>query len=144
MATMFISFEPKLKHVLYVDLCRNCGRYIKTDRVKSHESACRVKTQKLVFDITKQQKPLKKNTSQNNEKRKQFQNLMESIRQRGYSIDVSLPPPLINRDYIQCLKCLRRFNSDAAYRHIPKCPLYEFNKLIQNPKRRSKNLRRSR
>lgn len=57
---------------------------------------------------------------------------MESIRKRGYIVDVSLPPPLIQRDYIQCLNCLRRFNSDAAYRHIPKCPDYEFNKLKSN------------
>lgn len=135
--------------MLYVDLCRNCGRYIKTDRVKSHETACRAKTQKIVFDMRQQQKPLTRKSSQNNENKKQFQNLMESIRQRGYSIDVSLPPPLIISDYIQCLNCSRRFNSDAAYRHIPKCPLYEFNKLepnssIQNSRGRSKKLKRRR
>lgn len=129
MATMLISFEPKLNHVLNVDLCRNCGRYIKTDRVKMHENACRRKTQQKVFDMTNQQKPKTSQGLKNDENRQQFQNLMESIRQRGYIIDVSLPPPLIHQDYIQCLNCLRRFNSDAAYRHIPKCPIYEFNKL---------------
>lgn len=130
MATMLISFQPKLNHVLYVDLCRNCGRYLKSDRVKMHETACRMKSQKEIFAMTIKQKPRSSRTgSKTDDKRMEFQNLMESIRQRGYIIDVSLPPPLIHRDYIQCLNCLRRFNSDAAYRHIPKCPHYEFNKL---------------
>lgn len=133
MATMLISFQPKLKHVLFVDSCRNCGRYIKTDRVKMHETSCRIGSQKGIFDGALKQKT-KSNLKQSavNERRMEFQKLMESIRNRGYIIDVSLPPPLIHQDYVQCLSCLRLFHSDAAYRHIPKCPYYEFNKVKQS------------
>lgn len=130
MATMLISFQPKLKHALNVNPCRNCGKYLKTERVKMHETACITKSQTEIFHLANKPKPKSSlKTSKSDDTRKDFQNLMESIRQRGYIIDVSLPPPLIHRDYIQCLNCLRRFQSDAAHRHLPKCPDYEFNKL---------------
>lgn len=136
MATMLISFKPKLKHVLYVDICRNCGRYIKMDRVKIHETACRMKMQGEIFDETVKRKSKSTiNRFKFKNRHTEFQNLMESIRNRGYIIDVSLPPPLIHWDYIQCMNCLRRFSSDAALRHIPKCPEYEFNKMKSDTKK---------
>lgn len=139
---MLISFQPKLKHALNVDPCRNCGRYLKTDRVQMHETACRMKIQKEIFDMpSKQNAKSGLKLSTNNDKRMELQNLMESIRQRGYIIDVSLPPPLIQSDYIRCFNCLRRFHSDAAYRHIPKCPDYEFSKLKPNTQVRKSTTR---
>lgn len=145
MATMLISFQPKLRHALHVEPCRNCGRYLKTDRVKIHEIGCRAKSQKEIFASTAMEEAkLAQHCFTVDDRRKDFQNLMESIQRRGYSIDVSLPPPMIHSDYIQCLNCSRRFQSDAAYRHIPKCPDYEFNKLKPNILKRKIYSRKSR
>lgn len=73
MATMLISFQPKLKHVLCVLPCRNCGRYLKADRVKMHETACRMKSQKEIFDMTTKQKPKSSpKRSKVNNKRQEF------------------------------------------------------------------------
>jgi uncharacterized C2H2 Zn-finger protein len=46
----------------------------------------------------------------------------------GKLSDLPPPPPSDYSDYVQCPHCSRRFNQQAAERHIPKCPNYEFNK----------------
>jgi hypothetical protein len=46
----------------------------------------------------------------------------------GKLSDLPPPPPSDYSDYVQCPHCSRRFNQQAAERHIPKCANFEFNK----------------
>lgn len=46
----------------------------------------------------------------------------------GKLSDLPPPPPSENPDYVQCPHCQRRFNSNAAERHIPKCANFQHNK----------------
>lgn len=46
----------------------------------------------------------------------------------GKLSDLPPPPPSENPDYVQCPHCNRRFNEQAASRHIPKCANYLHNK----------------
>ncbi|KAJ9589955.1 hypothetical protein L9F63_016939 [Diploptera punctata] len=46
----------------------------------------------------------------------------------GKLSDLPPPPPSDYSDYVQCPHCSRRFNQQAAERHIPKCATYAFNK----------------
>lgn len=50
----------------------------------------------------------------------------------GKLTDLPPPPPSENPDYIQCPHCKRRFNQQAAERHIPLCA-----NMIHNKPRRS-------
>lgn len=50
----------------------------------------------------------------------------------GKLSDLPPPPPSENPDYIQCPHCGRRFNQQAAERHIPRCAT-----MIHNKPRRS-------
>lgn len=50
----------------------------------------------------------------------------------GKLSDLPPPPPSENPDYIQCPHCNRRFNQQAAERHIPLCA-----NMIHNKPRRS-------
>ena len=44
------------------------------------------------------------------------------VEKTGGSIrDITPPPPSENPDYKQCPHCSRKFNPDAAARHIPRC-----------------------
>ncbi|XP_026725769.1 serine/arginine repetitive matrix protein 1 isoform X1 [Trichoplusia ni] len=54
----------------------------------------------------------------------------------GKLSDLPPPPPSENPDYVQCPHCGRRFNQQAAERHIPKCADYQFNKPKPGTKRR--------
>ncbi|XP_017848506.1 microtubule-associated protein 4 isoform X2 [Drosophila busckii] len=74
--------------------------------------------------------------------RKQHEEFIEAIRsakqvqahlKRGGKLsDLPPPPPSENPDYIQCQYCGRRFNPQAAERHIPRCAT-----MIHNKPRRS-------
>ena len=50
------------------------------------------------------------------------------IAKGGKLSDLPPPPPSDYSDYVQCPHCSRRFNQQAAERHIPKCATYAFNK----------------
>ncbi|XP_034485609.1 uncharacterized protein LOC117790308 [Drosophila innubila] len=50
----------------------------------------------------------------------------------GKLSDLPPPPPSENPDYIQCPHCGRRFNQQAAERHIPRCAT-----MVHNKPRRS-------
>jgi uncharacterized C2H2 Zn-finger protein len=70
--------------------------------------------------------------------RKNHEDFVNSIRaaremkahlaQGGKLSDLPPPPPSDYSDYVQCPHCSRRFNQQAAERHIPKCANYSFNK----------------
>ncbi|KAH8382587.1 hypothetical protein KR009_004192 [Drosophila setifemur] len=74
--------------------------------------------------------------------RKKHEEFIQSIRAakqvqahlaRGGNIrDLPPPPPSENPDYIQCPHCQRRFNQQAAERHIPKCASMIHNKPRAN------------
>ncbi|KAH8414206.1 hypothetical protein KR215_000284 [Drosophila sulfurigaster] len=74
--------------------------------------------------------------------RKQHEEFIQAIRaakqvqahlaRGGKLSDLPPPPPSENPDYIQCPHCSRRFNQQAAERHIPRCAT-----MIHNKPRRS-------
>ncbi|EDV91584.1 GH13179 [Drosophila grimshawi] len=74
--------------------------------------------------------------------RKKHEEFIEAIRaakkvqahlaRGGKLSDLPPPPPSENPDYIQCPHCGRRFNQQAAERHIPRCAT-----MIHNKPRRS-------
>ncbi|XP_041565674.1 uncharacterized protein LOC108148283 isoform X2 [Drosophila elegans] len=75
--------------------------------------------------------------------RKQHEEFIQSIRaakqvqlhlaRGGKLSDLPPPPPSENPDYIQCPHCSRRFNQQAAERHIPKCANMVHNKPRNGP-----------
>lgn len=75
--------------------------------------------------------------------RKKHEEFIQSIRaakqvqlhlaRGGKLSDLPPPPPSENADYIQCPHCGRRFNEQAAERHIPKCVNMVHNKPRNGP-----------
>ncbi|XP_070576693.1 zinc finger C2HC domain-containing protein 1C-like [Ptychodera flava] len=127
--------------------CPSCGRKFNSDRLAKHAKVCKQNTNKKrkVFDTTKhrtegtemaqyvrqgkhlEEGPKPKASSW----RKKHEDFQQSIKQArmyqdhiakgGKASDLPPPPPSVNPDYKQCPYCKRRFNPDAADRHIPKC-----------------------
>jgi len=122
------EFDPDLRLVE----CGNCGRRFKEDRLAKHESACTGQKARKKYDTKKhrlqdqdhaayalnekyqKEEPKKENNWR--EKREAFLQNMRYARGVGPA-----PPPVVDPDYVQCPNCERRFNKDAAERHIPKC-----------------------
>uniref|UniRef100_A0A2A4K924 C2HC/C3H-type domain-containing protein n=1 Tax=Heliothis virescens TaxID=7102 RepID=A0A2A4K924_HELVI len=89
---------------------------------------------------TKVNKPLNSNWRQKHEEFiaaiRAAKQVQAHISAGGKLSDLPPPPPSENPDYVQCPHCGRRFNQQAAERHIPKCASYQFNKPKPNAKRR--------
>ncbi|XP_030245116.1 uncharacterized protein LOC108655770 [Drosophila navojoa] len=94
------------------------------------------------YSSAAQQKGLKTGVKKSNW-RKKHEEFIEAIRaakkvqahlaRGGKLSDLPPPPPSENPDYIQCPHCGRRFNEQAAERHIPRCATMEHNKPRKNP-----------
>ncbi|EDV43765.1 uncharacterized protein Dana_GF16356 [Drosophila ananassae] len=93
------------------------------------------------YSSAAQQKGLTTGVKKNNW-RKKHEEFIQSIRaakqvqahlaRGGKLSDLPPPPPSENPDYIQCPHCGRRFNQQAAERHIPKCETMIHNKPRMN------------
>lgn len=128
--------------------CGICGRGFNRDRLEKHRTICqKAATKKVkVFDATKmrtkgteaeafvkkglhkKEVPVKKPNWR--AKHEEFLNavrqarmVQEHLAAGGKLSDLPPPPPSENPDYVQCPKCLRKFNETAAERHIPRCNL---------------------
>ncbi|KAH8344016.1 hypothetical protein KR084_003159 [Drosophila pseudotakahashii] len=94
------------------------------------------------YSSAAQQKGLSTGVKKNNW-RKKHEEFIQSIRaakqvqahlaRGGKLSDLPPPPPSENADYIQCPHCGRRFNQQAAERHIPKCVNMVHNKPRNGP-----------
>lgn len=128
--------------------CDICGRGFNKDRIEKHRDVCqKAATKKVkVFDATKmrtkgteaeafvkkglhkKEVPVKKpNWRAKHEEFlsaiRQARMVQEHLAAGGKLADLPPPPPSENPDYVQCPKCLRKFNETAAERHIPRCNL---------------------
>lgn len=128
--------------------CEICGRGFNRDRIEKHRTICQKAASKKVkvFDMTKmrtkgteaeafvkkgfhkKEVPVKKANWR--AKHEEFLNAVRQARMvkehlaaGGKLSDLPPPPPSENPDYVQCPKCLRKFNETAAERHIPRCNL---------------------
>ncbi|XP_065311922.1 mucin-5AC-like [Dermacentor albipictus] len=128
--------------------CDICGRGFNKDRIEKHRTICQKAASKKVkvFDATKmrtkgteaeafvkkgfhkKEVPVKKANWR--AKHEEFLNavrqarmVQEHLAAGGKLSDLPPPPPSENPDYVQCPKCLRKFNETAAERHIPRCNL---------------------
>nr|NP_001262302.1 uncharacterized protein Dmel_CG42675, isoform G [Drosophila melanogaster]AGB95685.1 uncharacterized protein Dmel_CG42675, isoform G [Drosophila melanogaster] len=94
------------------------------------------------YSSAAQQKGLTTGVKKNNW-RKKHEDFIQSIRaakqvkahlaRGGKLSDLPPPPPSENPDYVQCPHCGRRFNEQAAERHIPKCVNMVHNKPRNGP-----------
>ncbi|XP_030370945.1 zinc finger C2HC domain-containing protein 1C [Scaptodrosophila lebanonensis] len=110
-------------------------------RVKGTESEKYVKRPmhraQSQYSSAAQQMSLSTGVKKNNW-RKKHEEFIQSIRaakqvqahlaRGGKLSDLPPPPPSENPDYIQCPHCGRRFNQQAAERHIPRCATMIHNK----------------
>lgn len=128
--------------------CDICGRGFNKDRIEKHRGVCQKAAAKKVkvFDATKmrtkgteaeafvkkgfhkKEVPVKKpNWRAKHEEFlsaiRQARMVQEHLAAGGKLADLPPPPPSENPDYVQCPKCLRKFNETAAERHIPRCNL---------------------
>ncbi|XP_016954236.1 uncharacterized protein LOC108027336 isoform X2 [Drosophila biarmipes] len=97
---------------------------------------------RTTYSSAAQQKGLTTGVKKNNW-RKKHEEFIQSIRaakqvqahlaRGGKLSDLPPPPPSENADYIQCPHCGRRFNQQAAERHIPKCANMIHNKPRNGP-----------
>ncbi|XP_016991924.1 uncharacterized protein LOC108053717 [Drosophila rhopaloa] len=97
---------------------------------------------KSTYTSAAQQKGLTTGVKKNNWRQK-HEEFIQSIRaakqvqlhlaRGGKLSDLPPPPPSENPDYIQCPHCGRRFNQQAAERHIPKCVNMVHNKPRNGP-----------
>ncbi|XP_070852674.1 uncharacterized protein [Drosophila suzukii] len=97
---------------------------------------------RTTYSSAAQQKGLTTGVKKNNW-RKKHEEFIQSIRaakqvqahlaRGGKLSDLPPPPPSENPDYIQCPHCGRRFNQQAAERHIPKCVNMMHNKPRNGP-----------
>ncbi|XP_017082275.2 zinc finger C2HC domain-containing protein 1C [Drosophila eugracilis] len=97
---------------------------------------------RTTYTSAAQQKGLTTGVKKNNW-RKKHEEFIQSIRaakqvqqhlaRGGKLSDLPPPPPSENPDYIQCPHCQRRFNQQAAERHIPKCADMLHNKPKNGP-----------
>ncbi|XP_078072479.1 zinc finger C2HC domain-containing protein 1A isoform X2 [Mustelus asterias] len=119
--------------------CRICGRtFLPAVRLK-HEPICHksVSKKRKTFDSSRQRaegtdipiiKPLKPKPEPPKKPsnwRVKHQNFIATIRAakktNQTTKDGGAPPPLYDPDYVQCPYCQRRFNENAADRHISFC-----------------------
>lgn len=118
--------------------CSLCGRNFNADRLAKHEAVCRkqaASNAKRAKLIARKAAKLPEPGSQKSagteawkSKHNEFQNAiqyakkMAAMQKAGVSL-ASLPPPprSENPDYVTCPHCDRRFNQNAASRHIPSC-----------------------
>ncbi|KAM5264001.1 LOW QUALITY PROTEIN: zinc finger C2HC domain-containing protein 1B [Ctenodactylus gundi] len=123
--------------------CEVCGRRFAADVLKRHGPICRkvFKKKRRPFNSLKQRlqgtdiptvqsappsksQPVRKSNWR--QQREDFVNAIRSARQCALALREGrpLPPPpapAANPDYIQCPYCMRRFNENAASRHINFC-----------------------
>ncbi|BFZ21314.1 hypothetical protein BsWGS_24352 [Bradybaena similaris] len=126
--------------------CKICGRSFAPDVLAKHSNICKKtaanSSKRKPFDSSKQRvidgelslkqikqaqkKEIKPPKSHWREKHQDFINAVRNARgvqsamQSGGPLPPP-PPPSINPDYIQCPYCSRRFNQQAAERHIDFC-----------------------
>ncbi|XP_069465107.1 zinc finger C2HC domain-containing protein 1B [Ambystoma mexicanum] len=120
--------------------CKICGRKFTSEALQRHEPICRklFKKKRPVFNSFKQRArgiPLRMSTApskyvpKKSTWREQHTDLITSLRSAKLAIKAMKegrplpppPPPSLNPDYIQCPYCGRRFNENAAARHISFC-----------------------
>ncbi|XP_063235599.1 zinc finger C2HC domain-containing protein 1C [Bacillus rossius redtenbacheri] len=137
--------------------CKVCGRRFAPDRVQQHERICSRTSKKTrkPFDPLKHRvqgtdaeaylrtiksqanKPAAPSSKKADWRRK-HEDFIATIRAAkqaqayvaagGKISDLPPPPPSDYSDYVQCPHCGRRFNQQAADRHIPKCANMAHNK----------------
>ncbi|XP_017044262.1 zinc finger C2HC domain-containing protein 1C [Drosophila ficusphila] len=113
-----------------------------TEAEKYNRKPKGMRTQTSSYSSAAQQKGLTTGVKKNNW-RKKHEEFIQSIRaakqvqlhlaRGGKLSDLPPPPPSENPDYIQCPHCGRRFNQQAAERHIPKCANMIHNKPRNGP-----------
>ncbi|XP_050526559.1 zinc finger C2HC domain-containing protein 1C-like [Daktulosphaira vitifoliae] len=129
-----------------MERCPYCSRDFNSERIEKHKTVC-LQTQKKkrkVFDMTKQRLegtdakefinsakskasvPKKKNNWR--QKHEEFvanirnaRMAQQHLAKGGNLADLPPPPPLDTSDLIPCPHCGRKFNDNAAARHIPLC-----------------------
>nr|XP_033789219.1 zinc finger C2HC domain-containing protein 1A isoform X2 [Geotrypetes seraphini] len=123
--------------------CKICGRTFFQSTLKKHIPICQKMTAKKrkTFDSSRQRaegtdintvKPVKprleppKKPSNWRRKHEEFLSTMRAAKGLGKSLKeggeiLPPPPPSYDPDYIQCPYCQRRFNENAAERHINFC-----------------------
>ncbi|XP_028910830.1 zinc finger C2HC domain-containing protein 1B [Ornithorhynchus anatinus] len=123
--------------------CEVCGRSFAPDVLERHVPICKklFNKKRQPFNSLKQRlqgtdiptlkkapqsknHPVKKSTWR--QQHEDFINAIQSAKQCSVAIKEGRPlppppPPSINPDYIQCPHCMRRFNENAAGRHINFC-----------------------
>ncbi|XP_020817280.1 zinc finger C2HC domain-containing protein 1C [Drosophila serrata] len=117
-------------------------RIIGTDAEKFNKKGKGGLRSQTSYSSAAQQKGLTTGVKKNNW-RKKHEEFIQSIRaakqvqqhlaRGGKLSDLPPPPPSENPDYIQCPHCSRRFNQQAAERHIPKCATMVHNKPRNGP-----------
>ncbi|XP_076824150.1 uncharacterized protein LOC143470124 [Clavelina lepadiformis] len=142
--------------------CNYCGRTFSKESIHKHRQICQKTSQKRpVFDSSKQRafeitdrkakskkatfsaKPTTRGTHSNwRQKHEDFIKTVRAAREVTAAIKEGRelpppPPPTINPDYIQCPHCMRRFNENAAERHIKFCA--EQQKRLVNKKNSPSN-----
>ncbi|XP_071950090.1 zinc finger C2HC domain-containing protein 1A-like [Antedon mediterranea] len=122
--------------------CSNCGRTFAQSRVSKHQNICRKSSKRRpTFDSGKQRAEgtdipfsVTKRTRQKNgitktnwrQRHQEFISAIRNARKAVLAVRTGQPlppppPPADNPDYITCRSCYRRFNAQAAARHIPVC-----------------------
>lgn len=119
--------------------CPICGRKFAEDRLAKHKTVCEKSKSKkrkafdprkhriissemaqFVAQADKTDKFYQKKARKANWRTK-HEEFIAAIRAAKGGDDVAPAPPASNPDYVTCDGCGRRFNEDAAARHIPKC-----------------------
>ncbi|XP_033120817.1 zinc finger C2HC domain-containing protein 1A-like isoform X2 [Anneissia japonica] len=146
-----------------VQPCASCGRTFVPETLVKHERICFKSNSKKrkIFDSSKQRvsglevKPVKQKANQSKlplsksktnwrAKHEEFISTMRAAKDvtKAIKTGADLPPPpkpTINPDYVECPSCSRRFNNNAAERHIPWCK--EKQKRISHPAKKSEGFK---
>ncbi|CAG5122254.1 unnamed protein product [Candidula unifasciata] len=126
--------------------CKICGRSFAPEVLAKHANICKKTavnaTKRKPFDSSKQRviegeltlrqikqaqkKEIKPPKSHWREKHQDFINAVRNARGVQHAMEAGgplppPPPPSLNPDYVQCPYCSRRFNQQAAERHIGFC-----------------------
>ncbi|EGR29690.1 zinc C2H2 type family protein, putative [Ichthyophthirius multifiliis] len=109
--------------------CGKCGRNFASERISKHEKVCKGPTEKkVVIEPPKVEKkkqqgdPLWKKQHEEFIESMKYMKKMKKIQEQGGDIRQLPPPKAANTDHlIPCPYCNRKFNDQAAEKHIPAC-----------------------
>ena len=126
--------------------CRRCGRTFARDRIAKHQSVCKGPVNEVpkphpVVSSMNRPPPQKQQRSVPEWKKQhidfinhiRYAKRMTTVQKQGGDIRLLAPPPAQladpTADYVQCPHCRRKYNQQAAERHIPLCK-----NIINKPK----------